>query len=156
MKKPDDLFERVVFILEQARGNVVRAVNTNMVLAYWLIGREIVQELQGGEKRADYGKKIIQNLSECLTEQYGKGFSAQTLWKFRLFYQAYSDRISILSPKGIESGDEGKISPPGIELVKNASESTESQKGFSPQLTWSHYRALMRVEVVNLSNMVFK
>ena len=41
------LFDRVVSILEQARGNVVRAVNSNMVLAYRLIGREIVQELQG-------------------------------------------------------------------------------------------------------------
>ncbi len=42
-----DLFSRVAFILEDARNSVVRAVNSNMVLAYWLIGREIVQELQG-------------------------------------------------------------------------------------------------------------
>ena len=40
--KPDPLLDRVVSILEQTRGNVVRAVNTNMVLAYWLIGWEIV------------------------------------------------------------------------------------------------------------------
>ena len=39
------LFDRVATILDEARGNVVRAVNTQMVLAYWLIGREIVQEL---------------------------------------------------------------------------------------------------------------
>ena len=51
-KKPAVLFNRVASILEQARGNVVRAVNTNMVLAYWLIGREIVNELQGGKGRA--------------------------------------------------------------------------------------------------------
>ncbi len=44
-----DLLTRIVSILEQARGNVVRAVNSNMIMAYWLIGREIVQELQGGE-----------------------------------------------------------------------------------------------------------
>ena len=66
--KPDALFGRVVSILEQARGNVVRAVNTQMVLAYWLIGREIVQELQGGEERAAYGKKIIEDLSARLTQ----------------------------------------------------------------------------------------
>jgi len=47
--KPDALFDRIVTILEQARGNVVRAVNTNMVLAYWLIGREIVEEIQRGK-----------------------------------------------------------------------------------------------------------
>ena len=45
MPAPAPLLERVVAILEQARGNVVRAVNTQMVWAYWLIGREIVQEL---------------------------------------------------------------------------------------------------------------
>lgn len=36
------LFDRVVSILEEARSKVVRAVNNNMVIAYWLIGREIV------------------------------------------------------------------------------------------------------------------
>ncbi len=44
----DQLFQRVAAILEQSRANIVRSINTNMVLAYWLIGREIVQELQGG------------------------------------------------------------------------------------------------------------
>jgi predicted nuclease of restriction endonuclease-like (RecB) superfamily len=168
--KPEALFGRVVSILEQARGNVVRAVNTNMVLAYWLIGREIVEELQGGEGRAEYGKQVVEELSSRLTERYGKGFSAQTLWKFRLFYRVYSDRIQILSPSGRESGDTGKMSPSGIEfskispadagsichptsgdltqLMKNHPAGSESPQGFSPQLTWSHYRALMRVENV--------
>ena len=50
------LYDRVASILEQARANVVRSVNANMVLAYWLIGREVVQELQGGESRVAYGK----------------------------------------------------------------------------------------------------
>ena len=49
---PAPLLDRVVVILEQARGQVVRAVNTQMVWAYWLIGREIVQALQGGDERA--------------------------------------------------------------------------------------------------------
>ena len=57
--KADVLFDRVVTILEQARGNVVRAVNTNMVLAYWLIGREIVEEIQRGKGRAEYGEKVV-------------------------------------------------------------------------------------------------
>ncbi len=150
-KKPEALFERVVSILEQARGNVVRAVNTNMVLAYWLIGREIVEALQGGEKRAAYGKKVVEELSARLTERFGQGFSAQTLWKFRLFYQAYSNRISILSPAGIEFEDAGKLSPLGTELALPSIRrppGAESPQGFSPQLTWSHYRALMRVDNV--------
>lgn len=114
VENPDALFGRVVSILEQARGQVVRAVNTQMVLAYWLIGREIIEELQGGDKRATYGKKVVEALSTRLTERYGQGFSGQTLWKFRLFYQVYSDRFLILSPSGIELGDAEKISPLGI------------------------------------------
>ena len=143
------LFDRVVSILEQARANVVRAVNSNMVLANWLIGREIVQELQGGEERAEYGKQVIEELSKRLTERYGKGFSAQTLWKYRLFYQVYSDREAILSPSGIESDHHTNLSPSGIELQKGNPVGDELGRSFSPHLTWSHYRALMRVQEEN-------
>lgn len=140
----DNLFNRVASILEKTRANVVRAVNSNMVTAYWLIGREIVNELQGGDERAEYGKQVVENLSRQLTERYGKGFSAPNLWKFRQFYQVYSSREpAILSPEGRElaispqsivSDSKEILSPRGIE-----------SGGFSPQLTWSHYRALMRV-----------
>lgn len=158
---PDALFERVVSILEQARGNVVRAVNTNMVLAYWLIGREIVQELQSGEARAEYGRQVLETLSGGLTRRYGKGFSVTNLKYFRLFYQAYSDRLAIRHPagdefdmtqiprpSGAESASAGNLSPAGRELVRSMKShpaGDELPQGFSPQLTWSHYRALMRV-----------
>ena len=82
VKQPEALFGRVVSILDAARGNVVRAVNTQMVLAYWLIGREIVQELQGGEERATYGKQAMSNLSKRLAQRYGEGFSVPNLQNF--------------------------------------------------------------------------
>ena len=75
----DVLFGRIAAILEQARGNVVRAVNTNMVLAYWLIGREIVEELQRGKERAKYGEQLLSDLSARLAQRYGKGFSVPNL-----------------------------------------------------------------------------
>lgn len=162
---PEALFGRVVSILEEARGNVIRAVNSNMVWAYWLIGREIVEELQGGAERAEYGKKVIEELSVRLNERYGKGFSAKTLWSYRTFYQAYSQRLEILSPAGREFVTDQKLSPTGREL-KNPEKlhppggelasvpisrpaGAESLQGFSPQLSWSHYRALMRVDNIN-------
>lgn len=166
-QKPEALFGRVVSILEQARGSVVRAVNTSMVLAYWLIGREIVQELQGGKGRAKYGERMFDDLSARLTERYGQGFSVTTLQYFRKFYLAYQGRCAgIPRPPGVESGlppIKQEISrpmgakslnaalprPPGgqsAELVVLLPSGDESPQGFSPQLTWSHYRALMRVE----------
>ncbi len=67
-EKVSSLFDRIVGILEEARSNVVCSVNSNMVLAYWLIGREIVQEFQGGEERAENGKRILEDLSTRLTK----------------------------------------------------------------------------------------
>lgn len=181
---PGGLFGRVVSILEQARKNVVRSVNSNMVTAYWLIGREIVQEVQGGEERAEYGKQAIANLSIRLTERYGKGFSETTLQYFRKFYLAYPERCSAIPrPMGVESnaplsseakprlmgveseapesistkshpaGDElgaGKKIQPASKQIALAENSypagSELSDGFSAQLSWSHYRALMRVK----------
>ena len=149
------LFDRVATILEQARANVVRAVNSNMVLAYWLIGREIVQGIQGGGKRAAYGKQVLAELSRRLTERYGSGFSVANLKNFRQFHQTYQGRLEgICYPLGIEferSGLPAAISrPTGAELVPPSGKSypagSELLIGFSPQLSWSHYRALMRVE----------
>lgn len=131
------LMDRVVSILEQARANVVRAVNSNMVIAYWLIGREIVEELQRGEERAEYGKQVIQNLSVQLAQKYGQGFSVANLKNFRQFYLAYSERLTEKScPQGSQLSPAPEISyPTGSEL-----------NSFSSQLSWSHYRALMRVD----------
>ena len=122
----DALFGRIVSILEEARGNVVRAVNSNMVLAYWLIGREIVEELQLGMGRAKYGEKVIEDLSTRLTERYGPGFSATNLKYFRLFYQAYSERIApIRHPAGDESSEAALLHPVERELVNLHTISTE-------------------------------
>jgi predicted nuclease of restriction endonuclease-like (RecB) superfamily len=161
------LFDRVATILEQARANVVRAVNSNMVLAYWLIGREIVQEIQGGGKRAAYGKQVLAELSRRLTERYGQGFSVTNLQNFRKFHEAYAERMPqiqhppgikfglidasppIQHPVGAEFGHLAIPRPLGAELTqpeKGRPAGDESTVGFSPQLSWSHYRALMRVE----------
>lgn len=147
--KPDALFERIVTILDQARGSVVRAVNTNMVLAYWLIGREIVEEIQRGKGRAKYGEKVIEDLSARLTERYGKGLSSRNLQWFKQFYLSYRERITILHPLGAEFRMASKLNPVGAELVsteKSYQPDSESIQGFSPQLSWSHYRVLAQVE----------
>ena len=129
------LFDRVVQILEQARSNVVQSVNTNMVTAYWLIGREIVVEIQCGKERAVYGKQIIETLSRQLTKCYDAGFSITNLQYFRKFYQTWPGRLSIQHLAGAELGEQPKSHQTGDQFLS----------GFSPQLSWSHYRALMRV-----------
>jgi len=148
----DDLFDRVVSILEQARANVVRSVNNNMVVAYWLIGREIVLEIQGGDERAEYGKQVIEQLSTKLTRRYGRGFSTTNLRYFRTFYTVYSSRIpEIRHIAGGEFRGQGKRHTQSgvLDGMALAVEQADTERGFSPNLGWSHYRTLMNVENQN-------
>ncbi len=61
-----------------------------MVRAYWEIGREIVEDEQQGEQRAEYGKALIENLARELTAQHGKGFDRLNLSNMRGFYLAWT------------------------------------------------------------------
>jgi len=153
LAKPEDsLFDRVVTILEQARTNVIRTVNSEMVLAYWYIGREIVQELQKGKNRAEYGKQIIKELSAKLNKKYGKGFSSTNLWYFRQFYVVYSNRRPKIRHKacGELISMEKLHKPCGVlDDLSLAVEKSEALQGFSPLLSWSHYRTLSKVEHKN-------
>ena len=139
------LMDRVVSILEQARTNVARSVNSNMVIAYWLVGREIVVALQGGEERAEYGERLLGDLSEQLTKRYGRGFSVTNLRYFRLFYQVFSDR----APE-IHHSSSDELGPLTQDTVLNdlttALETTNRRKGFSPNLSWTHYHVLSKIE----------
>jgi predicted nuclease of restriction endonuclease-like (RecB) superfamily len=148
----DNLFDRVVVIIEKALANVVRSINNNMVIAYWLIGRESVQEIQGGEERAEYGKQVIEQLSVRLTEKYGRGFSTTNLRYFRTFYTVYSDRIPEIRHIGcgeFKASEKRHIQSGVLDAMTMAVEQIGIKRGFSPNIGWSHYRALMNVEHQN-------
>lgn len=152
IKKSDTLFERVAAILDEARNNVIRSVNNNMVIAYWLIGREIVQQIQEGKNRATYGKKIIEDLSQKLTQKYGRGFSTTNLRYFRTFFTTYPTRKPEI--RQIESGELKKNLKRQTQsgILKDLSEAVEKAKDinyFSPYLGWSHYQVLMSVKNKN-------
>lgn len=144
-----ELFERVVTILEEARSAVVRSVNSQMLLAYWHIGREIVETTQEGDERAEYGKGIVDDLSKRLTNRYGRGFSTTNLRYFRSFYLVYADRVPEI--RHIACGELGqernRHTKCGVlQDLAVATGDVDVQRGFSPALGWSHYRALMKVE----------
>jgi hypothetical protein len=81
----DELYKRIAGILESARSQVARTVNTAMVHAYWRIGREIVLVEQGGATRAGYGDQLMEHLAKRLTAEYGRGFGVATLRRTRSF-----------------------------------------------------------------------
>ena len=87
------ILKEIKAIVSKARYNAFRTVNAEMLNAYYDIGKKIVEEEQNGEKRAEYGEKLIEKLSSELIKEFGKGFSTTALKNMRIFYTIYKDRI---------------------------------------------------------------
>lgn len=61
-------------------------------------GKRIAEEeLRGGDRRETYGREIVQMLSEELSSQYGKGFSATNLWYYVQFYRSFPEILHAAS-----------------------------------------------------------
>ena len=73
------LFNKIADAILLARKQVSSTVNLVMVHAYFQIGRMIVEDEQGGEERASYGKSVLKDLSKRLTEKFSRGFSVDNL-----------------------------------------------------------------------------
>ena len=132
----DGLFARVVAILEQARARVVRSVNSEMVIAYWHIGREIVEQEQGGRTRAAYGEAVLEELSRRLTAGFGRGFDVTNLRKMRQFYRMFEIRDALRLESGKGKRDAVRLVS-GVEVIRHTA---------CDELSWSHYRLLMQVD----------
>lgn len=91
MKELTVFYSDIRQILQNARSRAYSEINRAMVEAYWLICKRIVEEEQEGKTKAEYGKKLLENLSRNLTHEFGKGFSYATLRNFRQFYLTYPD-----------------------------------------------------------------
>lgn len=121
-----------ISIVKYARAFVIKNINTIQLVTYYIIGKWIVEEQQKGEKRAEYGKKVLETLSNALNKEFGKGFSVATLENYRKFYIMYKDRIP---EPVVREFIELKTEPVVREL---------SNVNFL--LDWSHYLILMRIE----------
>ena len=124
LAKSDSIYKKISEITENARTRALYAGNTEMVRAYWLIGKEIVEEEQKGEERANYGEYLLIHLSKDLTKQFGRGFTERNLRAMRQFYLAY----------------------PKLHALRAESDAYEIRHALRTELTWTHFRILMRVE----------
>jgi predicted nuclease of restriction endonuclease-like (RecB) superfamily len=143
------LFSQVVELLQNARQQILRTVNSTMVYTYFEIGRMIVEEEQNGKDRAEYGKKLLKGLSEQLTNEFGKGFSIRNLEQIRQFYVTYSKSESltrILEIRNTQSltaeFKSQKTQPLTVEFNKFDYQTLSSFF----KLTWTHYVSLMRID----------
>lgn len=84
----DLVFKDIKELVVNARNKVYSVVNTEMLHLYWCIGK-MIMEIQNGDERATYGNAVLESLSEKLTKEFGKGFSARNLRTMRKFYIVY-------------------------------------------------------------------
>lgn len=89
------LYSQIVELLQSARNNIVRTINQTMVLTYFEIGRMLVEEEQNGKDRAEYGKKLLRDLSKVLTNEFGRGFSVTNIQQMRSFYLSYQKQQTV-------------------------------------------------------------
>ena len=110
----DRWIDEIKEIIKTARQRVSHSVNTVMLEAYWLLGKSIVDHEQNGELKAQYGKKVLSELSKRLTLELGKGYSKSNLYNMRDFYNVYpifqlsSGKLSwshYVELKGVEDAD---------------------------------------------------
>lgn len=91
----EELYNRIVELIENAKRNVAIKVNNEMTLLYWNIGKDITENVLKNQK-AEYGKSVIKKLSNKLVTEYGKGYSERNIFRMLKFYDYFSD-IEILS-----------------------------------------------------------
>lgn len=143
------LFSQVVALLQNARQQVLRTVNSTMVYTYFEIGRMIVEEEQSGKERAEYGKQLLKGLSEQLTIEFGKGFSVANLENIRKFYLTYSISETVSRILQIQKSQSlnGELNIKIPQPLTGFSENQKMQSLISFfKLTWSHYSFLMRID----------
>ena len=137
------LYGRVRDILQAARNQAARSVNTAQVVANWLIGREIVEDEQRGQHRADYGARLLAGLSSQLSLDFGRGYSVDNLEAFRQFYIDYPQLISETVSRKL--GYSGQVDGNSDTPSRNSADPDWVPGVLHAGLSWSHYRALLRI-----------
>lgn len=120
----DDLANRIEQLVLSARSEAAKVINVAEVITKYKIGHTIVDVIQKGSERAEYGKNILKNVASVLTERLGKGWTVESLTLCRKFYMIYRKEI-------VNS----------VYEIDNPSRNIPDFK-----ISWSHYLVLMRIE----------
>lgn len=90
------IFDEIKSLIEDSRQQTAIAVNANMTMLYWQIGKRINQEILK-DQRAEYGKQIIATLAKQLTTEYGNSFADKNLRRMVQFAQIFPDYEIVVS-----------------------------------------------------------
>lgn len=129
-----EVLEDVAGLLVAARSAAARSVNAVMTATYWLVGRRLVEGEQRGKSRADYGARLVQQLSIDLTSRFGRGFGRANLFQMRAFFLGYREIVQTPS---------GQFTPPPEGLTESKLALPSIASAFP--LPWSNYVRLLAV-----------
>jgi len=155
MESPENLsplHAQVRDLILEARNAVARTVNFVTVVQNWEIGRMIVEEEQGGEAKAEYGKYIIKELAKKLTDEFGSSYDVSNLHRFRKFYLTFpivdALRLQLVTPNNQLDEIIDAVRPQSVNIIRHAlrDKSHFIYKILSTKLTWTHYRSLITVD----------
>ena len=162
--KNKDLFQEIRRVILDARQYVSKRVNFAQVVSNWEIGRIIVEEEQKGKNRAEYGKNIIHDLSIRLKEEFGSSYNERNLQNYRKFYLLFPIVNALRSQlktddikddtirNAVRTKSDFSISHLMTDqLTVNLKQSINQESHplfeiINPNLSWTHYRILLKVE----------
>jgi len=140
------LLSRIRNILQSAQASAARTVNSAQVISNWLVGREIVEDEQRGNRRAAYQQRVLERLAAKMQREFGGGYSLTNLKIIRKFYVAYP-RFLVSTGKGQPLADQLN------ESTRAAEHSRDWCAGqFSPNISWRHYTALLKIDIPDARN----
>ncbi|MBV6422224.1 MAG: putative nuclease YhcG [Ignavibacteriaceae bacterium] len=149
LKKNDytALIDDISSVLESSRKFSARSVNAILTAAYWVIGWKIIEFEQAGSHRAEYGDKLLKNLSSDLARKYGRGFSERNLEQMRLFYLTHpiSQTLSAKSKYVIKKPSQIPQTLSSISVTPSRNLDLNYLMELFP-LPWSHYVRLLSVK----------
>ncbi|WP_044143497.1 PDDEXK nuclease domain-containing protein [Succinimonas amylolytica] len=129
-------------IIESSRKSAYQTVDRILVIRNWLLGKRIAEEELSGTHAERYGEKIVAELAEALTEQYGKGFDKTSLYRYIKFYKVFPKIVATVSQLSSIDNNGGEIvaTVSQLSLVDVTGYRLQSQV-----LSWSHYAILLQV-----------
>lgn len=95
-KRPDNLIREIRGLIDRGRHQAVAAVNSALTLTYWQVGKRMNDEVIKGE-RAEYGKRVVEQIADVLVLEYGKGFEVKNLRRMMKFAGVFPD-FEIVAP----------------------------------------------------------
>ena len=88
-KPYQELVQQISATFVHGQARAIAAVHSYLVETYWKIGQYIVEYEQQGKEKAEYGTKLLENLSRDLKLLHGKGFSLSNVKRMRQLYIVY-------------------------------------------------------------------